>query len=66
MLEFVKANRIPSDLAGRVLQFYEYRYPGRTSYDGDSLLSMLPHNMRSDLAAHLSLDVIAASPVLGR
>ena len=66
MLEFVKAKRIPADLAGRVLQFFEYRYPDRTSYDGDALLSMLPPNMRCDLAAHLSLDVISASPVLGR
>jgi hypothetical protein len=64
--QYLKDKQVPALLHARILQFFEYRYPERRSFDGHKIISDLPLSLQKDLAAHVYRAVISASPLLRR
>ena len=57
---------MPPALQARILQFFEYRYPERRSFDGYKIIRDLPVSLQKDLAAHVHGGVVSSSPILRR
>ncbi len=54
------------ELRGRILQYYEYRFPDRAFYDVEYLISQLPRSIQETLAVHVHQDLIKKCLILER
>ena len=64
--EYLRDKQVPPALQARILQFFEYRYPERRSFDGYKIIRDLPVSLQKDLAAHVHGGVVSSSPILRR
>uniref|UniRef100_A0A7S4U666 Cyclic nucleotide-binding domain-containing protein n=1 Tax=Guillardia theta TaxID=55529 RepID=A0A7S4U666_GUITH len=64
--EYMKDKQVPAALQARIMQFFEYRYPERRSFDGYKIIQDLPLSMQKDLAAHVHRNLVTACPILKR
>lgn len=64
--EYFQEHKVPRELRGNIIQYYEYRFPDRKLYDLQKVLSELPRSIQEDLVVHVYRDVIRASPCLQR
>ena len=51
--EYLQEHKAPADLRGRILQYYEYRFPDRRFYEIEHLVAQLPRSIQEVLAVHL-------------
>ena len=64
--EYLQEHKAPADLRGRILQYYEYRFPDRRFYEIEHLVAQLPRSIQEALAVHLHRDLAGNCLVLQR
>ena len=64
--EYLQEHQVAAALRGRILQYYEYRFPDRRFYDIEALIAQLPRSIQEALALHMHRDLVASCVFLGR
>jgi hypothetical protein len=61
---FMRTNVVPTEVRTRVRSYFNYLWETRRGLDHSDVMSMLPTNLRSEIALHLSAGIIRKVPLL--
>ena len=57
---------MPDELRGRILQYYEYRFPNRRLHNVEDMSTQLPRSIQEALGLHLHQHLVKSCRILSR
>ena len=64
--EYLHAHKVPDELRGRILQYYEYRFPNRRLHNVEDMSAQLPRSIQEALGLHLHQHLVKSCRILSR